>query len=100
MTRFAAAWNQPGYMPNPDDVYVTDTFADAVRYVNDQIEHWWDGDYMDTDGHIDVDVDARYMEAHTALHNAPTAPWRGHVYDDAGEVAYVFWIDKSEGGDE
>lgn len=100
MTRFVAGWNQPGYMPNPDDMWVQDDFQEAVTYLRQQIDHWWDGDYM---AHSEMGgtsvIDARYQRAEAALVSATQAPVSALVYNDRGEVDYVLWIDKAEEGD-
>ena len=72
MTNYAAGWNMGGYSPDPDNVWVTDSFESAVTYLADTVDRWWDSDYdLDDDP---ADIDGRYLTAHSELHNVGTVP--------------------------
>ena len=104
---YVAGFNMAGSMPNPDSNYVTDNWNDAVTYLVDTIDLWWDQDYQMQDWQIEQgfeftesekeEVDHRYINAHTDLHNAPTPPYFSTIaYDYAGNV-WELWIAEVEG---
>lgn len=94
MTNWVAGWNMAGYAPDPDNLYVTDDWDRAVSYLAETIEHWWDGDYMVTEG--DDDIDSHYIDAHTELHNASTPrPLSVAVTDLRGYMTFL-WIEPTD----
>lgn len=102
MTAYAAGWNQVGYSPNPDHVYVTDDWQRAVEYLADTIERWWDEDYEMVAEKVASreSIDATYLDAHTALHNAPSGPEFSLVVHDRNGGPWTLWIQETEEPDE
>jgi hypothetical protein len=91
MTNFAAGWNMAGYGAEPDNVWVFDSFESAIAYLVAEVEHWWDGDYMGDDD--PAEIDGRYLDAHTALHNAGTTGSEfSTVVHGANGYPTVLWV--------
>lgn len=82
---FHANTHQPGYLPMSDDVPTFDTAAEAWAFVADEMARDWDHEY-DTvpDGDAGMSereaIDARYVPAHTYVHNNNNE--RGAVHVD------------------
>lgn len=38
MTQYIVIINVPGYLPEDDDPYITDDYASAVQYMNEEVE--------------------------------------------------------------
>ncbi|MHB1100343.1 MAG: hypothetical protein ACYCZR_12390 [Burkholderiales bacterium] len=122
---YVAGWNMGGYSPDPEHLWITDSFESAVAYLLDTVERWWDQDYMgvfcdcpchpnvarmtdehkpeqcwcasDPDTPSPEDVDGRYLQAHTDLHNAGTVgPTFSTVVYDPNGYPYTFWIDVTD----
>ena len=45
---YIAGWNMPGYLPETDPV-IFDNETDAIRYLSDAVDRFWDDDYAATD---------------------------------------------------
>lgn len=91
MTNYAAGWNMGDYSPDPDNVWVTDGFENAVAYLVDTVDRWWDSDY-DT-GDDPASIDGRYLDAHTELHNVGSVPTEvSVVVQDANGYDHYLWI--------
>lgn len=91
MVNWCAGWNMAGYGAEPDDVWVFDSFEDAIAYLVAEVEHWWDGDYMGEDD--PGAIDARYVTAHTDLHNAGTSGVEfSTVVHGANGYPTVLWV--------
>lgn len=93
---YTAGWNNPGYLPESEPAHF-DTFDEAVRYLVDTVERFWDEDYAE-DARTRSAFDERWLPVHTALHNA------SNTYDDGthtfaettGDGHLHFWITPSE----
>lgn len=98
MTHYAAGWNMASYSPEPDNIWITDSFESAVQYLVSEVEHWWDGDYMgQSEDESADDIDGRYLTAHADLHNAGTiGPEFSTVVYDPNGYPYTFWITETE----
>jgi hypothetical protein len=100
MSNYVAGWNMASYSPDPDHLYITDTFASAIAYLADTVERWWDSDYMGPDADTPEGreaIDGRYLTAHTELHNAgELGPTFQTVTYDANGYPYVFFVDVTE----
>lgn len=84
---YTAGWNMSGYLPETDPEHF-DTFAEAIAYLAETVERFWD---QDTDG--DIDADARWLPVHTDLHNTATPPAEGLFLTCTGDGHLAFWIE-------
>lgn len=105
MPRYIAGWNMPGYLPETEPEGF-DTFAQAVAYLVDTVERFWDEDYADADAEADVhdareNVDDKWLPVHTALDSAAPAHDLGTstFQEYTGDRQYVFWIEPATGPD-
>lgn len=92
---YTAGWNIPGCLPEVEPE-TFDTFNEAVAYLAETVDRFWDEDYLVEDDDRD-DVDATWLDIHTALHNLPVAHDVGtqHEFSEqAGGLA--FWITPTE----
>ena len=89
---YIAGWNMPGYMPESEPEEF-DTAREAVQYLLDTVERFWDSD-ADVPN---LEADARWLGIHTALHNALTSTEDLEDFaGDTGDMSLVFWIERSE----
>ena len=73
MSNWVAGWNMAAYSPDPDVLYVARDWQDAIVYLTDTVERWWDDAYMGLPAFTEEaaeEIDARYLAIHTALHAA------------------------------
>ena len=102
---FIAGWNLAGCVSDPDSNYVTDNWNDAVTYLREIIESWWDADYAiaeweeenDLSSEAKQEVDNRYLNAHTLLHNSPPPPDFFALTQDYAGNNWEMWIVEAEG---
>ncbi len=83
---YTAGWNISGYLPETDPEHF-DTFAEAIAYLAETVERFWDQD-------TDFGVGTRWLPVHTELHNAATPPDGGTFLAYAGDLA--FWIEPTD----
>jgi len=94
-SRYAAGVNLPGHLA--DDVVEFAHWEDAVGYLADIIDCWWNIEYdferdkpeKDRDFHS---IDARYIKIHTDLHNAPQPPIFEGISRDKFNNDWEIWI--------
>lgn len=97
---WAVGWNLAGYLPECD-VTVTEDWGMARDILVYEISRSWDHDYEmldddDEDGRLAVD--ARYLDAHTEIHNATygeplTVAIEG---ESLHSFPMMFWIDQTD----
>jgi len=88
MTVYIAGWNTPGTLPESEPVQF-DTPDEAFAYLTSEVEMFWgqdEGGCMD--GLATGQAATRWLPVHTALHNAPTAPWSVST----GDRSLEFWV--------
>lgn len=75
---YIAGWNQPGCLPDRDAPLPRfDTFAEAVAYLTNEVNLFWDEDYSSQeDSDVRLAIDGKWLPIHTELHNT------SHTYDD------------------
>ena len=103
---YTAGWNIPGCLPDTtEDAATFDTFNEAVAYLAQEAERFWDQDQdlmgaQDYTGPEDA-ADARWLPVHTALHNAPVTHDDGtHTFSETcGDGHLTFWIQPTEEGE-
>ena len=85
---YIAGWNMPGYLPENDPV-IFDNETDAIRYLSDTVDRFWDEDYAATDstGSSWNDVDAKWADVHSNL-PYETAPFSIANNDHS----LTFWV--------
>jgi len=91
MPNYAAGFNMGGYSADPDSIIITDDWQSAIHYLADTIDRWWDQDYLMADGGPS-EADTRYLDTHTELHNAPSAPEYHAVVNDARGYSWHLWV--------
>jgi len=102
---WVAGYNLSPYAPDPDNLFVTAEWSDALTYLVDTLERWWDQEYElvepdeigDSDEAARLGIDDRYLDAHTALHNAS----QGEVVsvtitNDRGHIEHLWMQPTSE----
>ena len=102
---WVAGYNLSPYMPDPDNLFVTGEWSDALTYLVDTLESWWSLEYEVLparddwqDGEYEAavdDIDGRYLEAHTALHNAPVGTVSVLLTNDRGYTEHL-WIEPTD----
>ena len=94
-TLYVAGWNMPGYLPETDPV-IFDNETDAIRYLSDTVDRFWDDDYAATDSTWDNwnDVDAKWADVHSNL-PYETAPFN-ITNNDRSLTFWVTVIPKSD----
>ena len=100
---WVAGYNLSPYMPDPDNLFVTAEWSDALTYLVDTLERWWDQEYErvepdeigDSDAAARLEIDGRYLEAHTALHNAPRGTVSVAVTNGRGYTEHL-WIEPTD----
>jgi len=86
---FIAGWNMPGYLPDSDPVEF-ETRDEAVSYLSDTIERFWDDEYQAA---YDDDIHAELEE----IANRWTGVAEALNYQDGsvtGDDSLVFWIER------
>ena len=100
---WVAGYNLSPYAPDPDNLFVTGEWSDALTYLVDTLELWWDQEYElvepDEFGSSDADawaeIDGRYLDAHTALHNASQGELVSvTITNNRGHIEHL-WIGRS-----
>jgi hypothetical protein len=103
---YHANTNQPGYLPDDTSTgLMTGSLARALAWLEDELQRDWDAEYEATDelsGHQRADqdaIDARYLEAHTRLHNHTEGPISVAVPGPAGteQLGRVYWVTECHG---
>lgn len=98
---YTAGWNVPGYL-SESDPETFDTYGEAVQYLTETVDRFWDDDYTAADEEDRERADARWLDVHTRLHNAAPAQDTGDHEDSgtfqeyAGDGRLVFWITPTE----
>jgi len=84
--RYVAGWNMPGYLPESEP-FTFDDPAEAIAYLVDTVERFWDQDYesVDTAGEK-VIIDQKWIPVHTDLHSL--LPVNAYT----GDMSLHFWI--------
>jgi hypothetical protein len=82
---YTAGWNVSGYLPETAPQHF-DTFAEAIAYLAENVEVFWD---HDSDG--DIAADLRWQELREELHNA--TPAEGTFLACTGDGHLAFWIE-------
>ena len=83
-TLYVAGWNMPGCLPETDPIDF-ETESEATRYLVDEIDLFWDEDYLAGDSH-EV-ADSRWMDIHASL-IYETAPYSVQN----GDGSLTFWV--------
>lgn len=94
---YTAGWNIPGCLPESEPQEF-DTFSEAKAYLVDTVELFWDQDYDRVTAGKREPIDARWLEVHTALHNAGASHDDGtqHFAQTTGDGHLHFWITPKE----
>lgn len=92
---YIAGWNTPGFLPETEPTEF-DTFEDAVGFLEDTVDRFWDEDLTDhADDVTDDDVDDVWRPVAEAL--ATATPYS---FDElTGDGRLIFWITATEGGE-
>lgn len=85
-TIYVAGWNSPGYLPESDPV-IFDDQTDAIRYLSETIDRFWDEDYDGEEPHDAIDN--RWIDLYSSL-TYETAPF--NILNGDGSLA--FWIER------
>ena len=87
-TLYVAGWNTPGCLPESDPA-IFDNETDAIRYLSDAVERFWDEDYASTESTWAKwnDVDAKWLDVHSNL-PYETAPFNITNNDRS----LTFWV--------
>ena len=56
---YVAGWNTPGYLPESDPA-IFDNETDAIRYLSDNVERFWDEDYAERFWDEDYAIDTTW----------------------------------------
>lgn len=93
MTKYAAGWNMPGYLPE-DDPETFDSFSDAVNYLIEIVDLLWNDDLEAVGELPDVRavIDARWKDLYDALKKAATDPNDISFAGYTGDGWYAFWV--------
>ena len=84
---YIAGWNIPGYLPESDPA-IFDNETDAIRYLSDTVERFWDEDYAgDTTWDAWNTVDEKWSDVFTNL-PYETAPF--NIRNNDGSL--TFWV--------
>ena len=84
---YVAGWNTPGYLPESDPVFF-DNETDAINYLTDTVERFWDEDYRtDTTWTAWNQVDERWTDVFSNL-PYETAPFNITNNDHS----LTFWV--------
>jgi hypothetical protein len=102
---YIAGFNLAGCVSDPDSNYITDNWSDAVTYLVDTLEAWWYADYAIAEWEEDSgvnstakqEVDSRYLDMHTVLHNNPQPPHFSAIMQDYADSNWEMWIVEAEG---
>ena len=90
---YIAGWNMPGYLPETDPV-IFDNETDAILYLTDTVDRFWDDDYATTEKDNWIDVDAKWLDVHCNL-PYETAPFN-IVNNDRSLTFWVAVVPKSD----
>ena len=84
---YIAGWNIPGYLPESDPA-IFDNETDAIRYLSDTVERFWDEDYAgDTTWDAWNTVDEKWSDVFANL-LYETAPF--NIRNNDGSL--TFWV--------
>lgn len=79
---YIAGWNIPGYLPESDPA-IFDNETDAIRYLSDTVDQFWD-----EDAEIDREsADKKWADVHSNL-PYETAPF--NIYNN--DRSLTFWV--------
>ena len=81
---YIAGWNVPGCLPEVEPA-IFDNETDAIRYLSDTVDRFWDEDYLGDDRH--EAIDNRWMDLHSSL-PYETAPF--NIQNGNGSL--TFWV--------
>ena len=85
---YIAGWNMPGYLPENDPA-IFDNETDAIRYLSDTVDRFWDEDYEATDSTWSSwdGVDAKWAGVHSNL------PYETAPFNIANnDRSLTFWV--------
>ena len=93
---YAAGYNMFGHLPD-ENAFVEDVeWNDALMYLIDTIELWWDQDYEICETDEDrLAVDATYLEIHTLLNSCTPNEEVYIKVVDGNDNTWSFWIVKA-----
>ena len=75
MTTYVVNVYVTGYLSEDDDPYTTDDLDDAYNVLADELERSWDNEYDGAENAEErAEIDSRYLDAHTWIHNHPAGP--------------------------
>lgn len=85
---YVAGWNTPGYLPETDPA-IFDVETDAIRYLSDTVDRFWDEDYDASDGTRESwnEVDGKWRDVRSNL-PYETAPFNIITNDRS----LTFWV--------
>ena len=82
MNAYIAGWNTPGYLPETEPA-IFDNETDAIRYLTDTIDRFWDEDYL-ANG---IKADKQWADISSSL-PYETAPFNVQNWDGS----LTFWV--------
>ena len=84
---YIAGWNMPGYLPETDPA-IFDNETDAIRYLTDAVDRFWDEDYSAYITETSRNpVDERWTDVFSSL-PYETAPFN----IQNGDGSLTFWV--------
>ena len=88
---FHANVHVPGYLP-AGDVPLFDTAEEAWSYLVGELERGWDGEGAASESLGEgLEIDGRYLEPHTAMHNMDQSQ-PGSVHLDGPSDTHLGWM--------
>ena len=84
---YIAGWNIPGYLPESDPA-IFDNETDAIRYLSDTVDRFWDEDYeAGTTEENRGEADVKWIDVYSNL-PYETAPF--NIRNNDGSL--TFWV--------
>ena len=83
---YVAGWNIPGYLPKTDPA-IFDNETDAIRYLSDAVNQFWDEDYADTTPNAWYAADEKWLDVFSNL-PYETAPF--NICNN--DRSLTFWV--------
>lgn len=99
--KYVAGWNVPGFMPEMEP-QVFDSAKEAVDFLSENVELFWDQDYDASYGLDTVEnqtkaklySDEKWLPVHTDLHNGASTSEALDSY--TSDQSLVFWFHQVE----
>ena len=90
---YIAGYNMPGCLPE-ESAHIEDAdWHEALQFLVDTIELWWDQDYEICETSKDkLVVDGKYLEAHASLNSATSFQEFHILLTDGNDTPWEFWI--------